>query len=197
MFQSFNASVPLPVHASICFVDIWFHFCTSAYRCPYIYAFSAYVLWILAYFCASVLDRPYMGFVVHLLIFVQVFLIVHTRAFSTRAPWYTCLFSYKCLLLSIHMFSVHVLFGHYTCFLVQVLIVVHTRFQYTCFSDTKLTFWYKYLSSSIHMLLVHVLFGHYTCFLVQVLMVIHTHAFSTHAFWTLYLLFGTSAYCPP
>jgi hypothetical protein len=46
------------------------------------------------------------------------------------------------------------------------------------------------------MLLAHMSYG-YLLNLAQVLIFIHTHAFSTRAFWTLHLLFGTSAYCRP
>ena len=104
----------------------------------------------------------------HLLISIQVFLIVHTHAFSTCASWEPA-FWCKCFWSSIHMLLVHVLHAFwYKCFWSSIH-AFSTRALWA------LAFWYKCFWSSIHMLLVHVLHGHllfgtnvfdcpYTCF---------------------------------
>ena len=146
----------------------------------------------------------------YLLNLAQVFIVVHTHAFSTRVFW-----------------TLHLLFG------TSAYCHPYTCFQYTCFLNTTLAFWHKCLLSSIrmltlafwhkcllssiHVLSVHVLYGHRHLFLVQVLKVVCTCAFvhmlcgrlhlflvhvlkvvRTRAFvhmnlWTFTLVFGASA----
>ena len=124
--------------------------------------FTAFALWIPAFTNTSDYCRPYicsqyicfhgnlffgykcvrssihMLHMLHMLYgHLQVLMIVHTHAFSTRALW-TLASWYRCLRSSIHMLLVHMLYGHllfgtsaycrpYTCFLVQVLKDVHTH----------------------------------------------------------------------
>ena len=103
------------------------------------FAFGAYTLWILAYFCTSIYCRPYICF--WSICFMDTCLF-YTSAYCRPYICFwslcfmdTCLFLHKCLLSFIHMLLVHVFHGHLL-FGTSVFCRPCTCFSYTCFMGT-------------------------------------------------------------